>query len=243
MVNYGFIAKNIAGDVIIDGLYRNFSYEQKGSTSLSQGNNNVSITNTLKEGLYGIQPQTGKYFATQGFVKSGSYYTDIRIFSTVAATTVKWILFTEQANVALPDYGMVIYKDDGSTVAFSSAEKYMKIVGIYDGSASVANPGSPESDVSYNDITVSDADNNYFFLQTTNIWSQDVNAPSPPSPPPTRQWSRTWMSGLKKINSTTLRLSTQCRVYDAGPSQGHNYDSDWGSASGDYALIEIEDTS
>jgi len=180
MSEYGMIVKNLHGFVVIDSLYRNFSYSDNDTIAVVSGINTLNITDTSDNIIVAYQPSTTGYSTIVSYTKSGSDFTEVKFISEVSQN-IDWILYKESpTNTYATSYGLNIFKADG-TIAFSSNEDgYYNIVAVHN---------------AYNEeqFSVIDADNNYFIFLNHNHkvirYGYDAYLYQP---------------GLKKINSTTL---------------------------------------
>lgn len=206
MSEYGLITNNLTGRVVIDSMYKNFSYKTGGSLACSSGLNNLNITDTALTILCAIRPTTSGYSNVISYVKSGSNFTDIKIGSS-ASQTIPWILFIE-GYTADPDsgYGLNVYNEDGDVVFTSNETGYLKLVGIHSGGNNLswtqswdvsACSSGPTLTISSYNITVNDADNNYFIL----LGKQSAVAYCYSN---TTRWF--YHAGIKKVNSTTIEV-------------------------------------
>ena len=203
-MSYGIQIKNNDGFIQVDGEYSNLSLHEKGTwSSGGEGIYQLGFTTTsyrptvvlrldnvflFPYGYY--QPDTGEY--------DGTY------IITHQAVTMDYMVFTKPDLSEIPNsgYGIVIHDVNGDPV-FHSFEKWMKIAGFYN----IDNPYNGDcsgSEGNYIDVTVDDADNNYFqltpfchYAPVPGICENDLYAPM-----------------MKKKDSTTIRIEVVQNFYD-----------------------------
>lgn len=184
MADYGIQIKNYGGEIQIDGTYKNFALNQEGSTSVSGQTVDVNFTDVSSPPILAIRPNA-QLCCVQKFSKSGSNFVDARVFNEywpANAFTLYWAVFIGGYVATLPTYGLII-RNSSNEIVFSSADKWLKIVGVYSGS---------EGD----SVTVVDADN--YFLMYPFSSSLDTGAP-------------TWgykMLGIQKEDATTVKIDS-----------------------------------
>ena len=154
-MSYGFYALNESGETQVDGEYPNFCFSESGTVTNidydSKGRFYFDITNPA---IIAFKPQTD-YFscvtcpnsATQGMAYSDA--------DSGLSIPFKVYRQTLNSDVSSGDYGFAAYNSSGNVV-FNSNKSFMEIVGF-------TTFTDPDSEENY-DITVNDADNNYFIL-------------------------------------------------------------------------------
>jgi hypothetical protein len=164
MSDCGIIIKNNINRIQIDSTYKNFSKLDSGSKTIhSCGDNEyIDFLNTDNTPLIAIRPGTQMHCCIATIEKDNNnifyramlyreyfYYSDCMCKD--ITDTINWIVFNVGIKNNLPTYGFVV-RNSNNEVVFSSNEKFLKIKGIY----TFTN--------NFNDISVQDADNNYFLL-------------------------------------------------------------------------------
>jgi hypothetical protein len=233
--DYGLIIKNDSGEVQIDSTYKNYALAEAGSYTVSRGFDKLEFDDSIS--TYGAiivtKADANGWNKFSKFWEDAGSFTHVTIYNgnyyhtgaeqSLVEFTLYWRAYTPDYKETLPTYGMVVKNPDGDVV-FSSEDQYLKIVDAYTGSCTW-DFGSGETPT-YDDITVADADNNYFFLTDWCADQRDEGAA-----PSDMIYS---FRGFKKINSTTIRVG----VFRAhcGPS-GTNPDIfNWVDA---FTLIEF----
>jgi len=152
MSDYGLQIKNSSGGIQIDSTYRNYSLWDSGTYVYTYGSTpTFKPTNGVP--IFVWQPISTSYHTSYGLKQSGGNYTGV-YFGDPVNQPINWAVFTEQPVNTLPQYGLVI-RNANNEVVFSSDERYLKFVGVYPISFLAS---------SHQDISVVDADNNYFFM-------------------------------------------------------------------------------
>jgi len=216
MSDYGIIIKNNSGEVQIDSVYKNYALNQSGSQAMVGVAEYVNFTDVSTPPIFATKANASYYHCHPHFEISGSDYTRALILSE-GAYTLYWKLFTSGQVLSLPSYGLVI-RNSSNEIVFSSADTWLKIKGVY--SRLVAYGAT-------SDVTVVDADNNYFIL-TDHSW--DLRSIEYPP-----YWDYYYRArGIKYINSTTIRIGTF--IWQEGTVGGEITDSAWFN---DCVLIEI----
>lgn len=181
MSDYGLFLKNEGGGVQIDSTYKNYSLHQTGSGVYTTSV--IIITSTSSVPIFAFRPHTSGFCSPDSWVVSGSNYTGLRFFG-AESTSVNWAVFTLQPINSLPPHGIVVWGPAGEVV-FSSDEKYFKVIGVY--------PVTflPKG---YANVTVSDADANYFFFFPKTDIGYVLGG------------THVYLAGLKKISSSIIRM-------------------------------------
>lgn len=220
MSDYGILIKNLDGGVQIDSFYRNYFFKESGMEAGSTGGVSFSLTSVTKNIIFAWKPSSTYFFT---FYKHYELYylgeeevsRMLGLTEISTASDIYWMIFIEENQESLPDYGLII-KNSSDEIVFTSEEKYMKIIGVYTGTQAQGN---------IDDITVNDADNNYFILVDSLMWKM-LDHPTNP------EGRRVYVRGLKKINSTTIRVGDFGCIDMAETS----YPSIWNN---NYTVIEV----
>ncbi len=192
MADYGLRVLNASLDIQIDGSYRNNSlFKTKGVARSGSGNNLNATFNTITtRPVISHKLLTATPLNLYRSYKSGSDYIGCSfVFPWGSAFTVDFQVF-QQGITTNATYGLIVKNASGLSV-FSSADKHFTIKGAY-----TATLGHGNSTASV-DITVKDADNNYFLLDPFVIKNE-----IPGNPAETRHQFR----GMRKVDSTTVRI-------------------------------------
>jgi len=222
MADYGLLVKNTNGQVQIDSLYRNFSFWESGTLDISEGYNTIDFTDTSQVPIVAIRPSSTTYCALARLNKSSGNYASASVEGEIGESgTIGWAVFVEGTLNPLPSYGLVVRNPSGDVV-FSSNERYFKIIDVY--SLNVSEGG-------YVDVSVQDADNNYFVLYPYSYYIESELAESPEED----VWiSDVYILGMKKMSSTIVRVGTFLGFSDI--TGGDETSSLWFS---DCKLIEV----
>lgn len=194
---YGLTIYNDNNEIQVDGTYKNFSLHDSGSWSVSSGFGWYNFSATTKPPILAIRPP-GTFCLAAQYQRNASleYYTT-KIYAD-GSITLPYIVFTEAAISEIPSgaYGLAVYNEYGNLV-FHNYNKWCRLIS----SITTTNPlhsdcsGNPGDSV---DVTVEDADNNYFILRPLcekSEWNESL-------------FTVDYMTPLmKKINSTTIRVS------------------------------------
>jgi len=230
MADYGLLIKNTGGGIQIDSTYKNYVVLAAGSGGLTVGwQKSVDITDTNKVPIVAVRPSSTEFACLYGFGKSGSDFITAKLASGANAHTIYWKEFVEGLSNSLPAYGLVIYNSSGDVV-FHSDDTPMIILGVDTGSYSYT-PGSFVME--YDDVTVNDADNNYFLLHPVlPIYIESWSVSDVPPMYETAFYTR----GIKKINSTTIRVGMFQFLGSSGSGTPPAPSDGW---INDYILIEV----
>jgi len=219
MADYGMIIKNSNSQIQIDSLYKNYALNQTGSTVIADPGEpspaQIDINDVSEAPIFVHKPVTTYYCTHWGFKKDGGNYTHSLMYvEEDQSLTLGWQVFISGYVAILPTYGLII-KNPSNQIVFSSGDKYFKLRGIQ----SLNVPPATSADV-----TVVDADNNYFML--TNPSFRVIPQGAPPAP------RYCTLRGMLKINSTTIRIN-EFRFATIG---GSGYSINW---IDDCILIEV----
>ena len=206
----------------IDNDYVNYTAYETGTADLVEGANYIEFTPTTDMVLFGVSPTTSGVVLNFGLTISGSYFTSALVRSS-ATQTVKWGAFVDDATPTITGtVGMKIYKTDG-TVAFDSRNKYFKVVDIHRITSSIP------ADVN---IDVTSADN--YFMVNAYYYTKNAGYDDPVA-------TYTWTGkGVKKIDSTTVALST-ITIYEYTGSTSMNGNSGGSGGSSGAYITELEE--
>jgi len=232
MSDYGMILANDSGNIQIDSTYLNYTYfdiAQGNANSeyfdvyISDGVNNL-LDFEIEKIMVPYQVITAGYLgnpllprATSDFPPPTYHYRRAGFehdYPGSGYTYFNLKIFRQGLTNAVPSGGVygTIIKNSSGEVVFHSEDVYMKIY-VYMATLS-ASPGN------YTDITVNDADNNYFFFKPDACFYYSDGTCN--------------MVGIKKINSTTVRLGVWS-IASMTPD-GAEYD---GWPTDNFVLIEV----
>lgn len=224
MIDYGIIIKNKTNQIVIDSTYRNYSYQGGGyktcSAAYSSGESIQTITSTTNAIVACMKPPSD-YARIVGFTESGSSYTGIRFLSK-SAQNVYYKYYTEGLKNSISGYGMQVLNSSGTTVWSSTEDSYFNIVSAgswnvdtesQSGAGCAINGAAYYTPSATYDITVEDADNNYFFFSGFEYAYSNC--------PESSKYSWRYMVGMKYVNSTTIRLGYF--YYDVQSYTGTSY--------------------
>ena len=189
MSDYGLKIINAGSEVQIDSIYKNYCLLDSGVTTLNlleESFQEVDFINTTKVPIVAWRPNSSWGSAYVGLKKSGANFIDAWFLSQHdsggGSNSIAWIVFVS-GNVNATSYGLVVYNSSGEVV-FSGDDNYVKIQSVYTGSLG--------------NISVKDADNNYFILMPVFPMRYDGGGEHPPV--------YFFTVGLKKVNSTTISV-------------------------------------
>jgi hypothetical protein len=187
MADYGLIVRNNKRVIVIDSTYKNYSYYQGDTTTLAQYTNTISINSTQDKLITVFKPVTTSYINSYGIGYDGTSFNSVYIASD-SSCNCDWIVYKDGPSTTTGDYGLIVYDSTGDICFNSNETGYLRP--LYRYSYSSITYGY------YEDIVVEDADNNYFLLIGGNgIISANGSTYT------------IYILGLKKIDSTTLRIS------------------------------------
>ena len=221
MSDYGLQLINSGGEIQIDGLYKNFAFNQSGSGSITSGGTpwNINITDVSSAPIFVTKADASIYHSVVTAIKSGSNYASIEGRAS-GSMTCYWKVYIPGPISSTPDYGLVV-KNSSNEVVFNSDDEWMKIVSV---AADSLADGS-----STNDHTVDDATNNYFYLTDPSFSAESTYIGG------VLYQNIFYSRGILKINSTTVRVARFIYHSTVTPADV-NY-SVW---TDNYTLIEIE---
>ena len=190
MSDYGLKIINAGSEVQIDSIYKNYCLLDSGVTALNLLDSSfqeVDFINTTKVPIVAWRPNSSWGSAYVGLKKSGANFIDAWFLSQYdsggGVNSIAWIVFVS-GNVNATSCGLVVYNSSGEVV-FSSDDNYMKIQSVYTGSLG--------------NISVEDADNNYFILMPVFPMKYAGGGYTSPA-------VLFYTMGLKKVNSTTIAV-------------------------------------
>ena len=203
-MGYGIRVKNVGGQIQLDGEYKNLTIHSSSSLTIPAlsvypaWTSTVDITNVPIASVPFFRPLTSEYLNIQGFVFSGNEIDKLGIFrddNAAEGATLYYRFYYLGALTSLPtgSYGMRVFNSSGTEI-FNSGNSLLR---LYTHTATLNYSIDPDS-YNYTDVTVSDADNNYFLMTPYN-WCCANNGGASNS---TYCWT-----ALKKINSTTIRIA------------------------------------
>lgn len=231
MTDYGIRVYNDSDVLIIDSKYKNHVYHAHGTTTVGNYLNEVDIPDLSGSGIMFIKP-TSFLTIGYGFIKNGSVYDKILIGAD-STGTVDWIVYKESPDSPPSgDYGMNVYDSTGLLVFSSNETGYLNV--------------SADGLYSQQQLTVNDADNNYFAIIGLGlIYNYSIHF-NPPGFPNTvaEEYTRQCI-GMKRIDSTTLDFDYFVYSYEyksspyAGGLSG-TYSGSAGSSTVPQRYIEIK---
>ena len=226
MSDYGLLLKNSDEETQIDSTYKNYSLHSTMTGTVNYNETDVNTTDTKKVPIVAYKPSTSNFCCHIGFVKSGSTFTHAKFLGGVNELSIPLRVYVEGQVNSLPTYGLIVWNSSGEVV-FHSNDTPMNIVGVYSNSLAW-NAGS-----GYIDVTVDDATNNYFILVPT--YPQYIDYVLDGFFDDFYFYTR----GLKKINSTTIRVGQFVYYYLHMPGGGVAPPSDTDNWIDAYTLLEI----
>ncbi len=199
-MGYGIEIKNSSGNVIVDGEYKNFALYASGTATLPAvgGVTTVAFTATDQIPLIAIRNQsTAQYVSLWGIRKTGSNYDGFYLIKANAVSyDVDWRVYTAHPAVVAQDYGMRVH-DAAGAILFDSGRNYFDIFQL-NSSISLSTPQLTEDAAGlYSDISHVSVEDPFYFVSPSGYWVFQAGGP--------RQF-RAWRIGVKKINSTSVRL-------------------------------------
>jgi hypothetical protein len=158
-MGYGIEVKNNAGDLIIDGVNKNFAQAESGSVTLAANTiTTISFTTATPQiPIIAIRP-SANYVHLVDYQKSGSNWTGFRLFSRLGGT-IYWRMYLAHPVTKAENYGLNIYDASGNLV-FDSARAYFKIYSVTTG-ITLATTGATQT------ITHAGIENPYY------LWGAD----------------------------------------------------------------------
>lgn len=219
---YGLLVKNKQGYTQIDGIYKNHIYREHDTVTVSAGRTKVGINTTSIIPIFAFKIPSGAYCCNNGILSNNGLFNQLLFYSN-DEQDVDYIVYTEQVPTS-GSYGLDIYNYEGDLVFSSNEEQYVKIIDSTNYYLSLT------TDVaSYQDVTVNDADNNYFVTSPVKSMYKTTQS--------TKKYEN-YTVGVKYINQTTVRVGW-IKIeegYDCGITSNSS-----GNAGQSYIkLIEIE---
>lgn len=229
-MGYGLKVKNTAGNIIIDGVYRNFAFYESGSATASWVADGgwtkaelklvsfASIPDT-KIPLIGIQPATNKFINLLGYHKTESNWDGFYICTGVANDgnwedcTINYKVFVAGLTAAPGVYGIRVYNDINQIV-FDSNRKYFSIGEVH--SITLNSPVYEAYTKYYEDIIHSSYSDPYYAFSPSGYHHGTA-------------MDNAWIFriGLKKLSSTSVRVGWN--MVWTNPASG--IDADWSPAA------------
>jgi len=200
MADYGLIVKNSSAQTMIDGNYKNYALKQTSSGGVVFGDNTIDITDVPSLPIFATKADSSGKHCLYRIAKSGSDFVTAWVMAS-ASFTLYWKTFIPGPVQALPTYGLIV-RNPSNEVIFSSEDTWLKIKGVYTQSVAAG---------ATSDVTVENADLNYFFL-TDFSWRLYTTG----SPPVYTYWFDA--RGFYKLNSTTIRIQTFNFAYATIPA-------------------------
>jgi len=213
MADYSLITRNAAGDIIIDGTNDdpNSTVYDTGVAAPPTSEFTLQLLNIYPDLLTTDQPfmayrlNSNYYLKQAWFVISGGYFTECYVYKQGTHTGTEyfyWVCFRHSYTNALPTYGLIV-RDASGNVIWHSADQYLKIVNVYTGTHTRSSGNTV-------DITVQDADNNYFCDISSLYCNYITHTYTGP------WWARhEYHRMMKKQSSTSIRLNCYYRTYGA----------------------------
>jgi hypothetical protein len=223
MSEYGLEITNANSRIIIDSKFKTFYFKESGSTYITYANTPTTLDfgDTTAVPIIGIRAPSNCYAAVTGINMTGSTFTGATITSDTAGVTIAWCVWTQVQKNAIGDYGMVVYNAAGEVV-FSANESFCGII-------RVVSPGALAIDAAYHeaalsvggplevDITVSDTDNNYFYVNSTAGYS-DAGVYTTGGAFLSTAYLFTY--GIKRISTTVIRVKLIIKATVASTTNG-----------------------
>jgi len=197
MADYGLVIKNLAGQVQIDSLYKNFCWKEGGSLNIVEGENELDFANVSQVPLIAIRPSTTTFCVLDKLFKSAAGdYTGAPVRGEIGESgTIEWELFIAETVNALPAYGLVV-RNPSNEVVFSSNEKYLKIIDVHSFTLTAGY-------YNYKNITVHDANTHYFILYPYSYYVESIFIEE------AGEWeTKVMCMGCKKISATVIRVGS-----------------------------------
>jgi len=224
MADYGLKIKNYDAEIQIDSIYKNYALKQASSTACSGGEDTIDFTDVSDSPIFITKADPTYYHCVHQHAKSGSNYISALVQSgdiftlnsgyNGGAFTLYWKNFIP-GYVNLPTYGLLV-KNPSDEIVFSSEDEYLKIINTYTQNVGFSDVFGEVPDTV--DVTVSNADDNYFLLT-------DYSYDERPSDEVESSYNHT-ARGIKKINSTTIRITGFVwKEVATGTSRNSWYDS------------------
>ena len=222
MASYGFYMKNGSNEVMIDGAYQNFHLAGTGTAwtawkeVLYTGMNatEVALTGDAQFPLVALRPTSTQPVAIWNYIISNGLVVGFRVASMSAAVGVPYAVFRRTITAPVVPYGLVV-KNAANQVVYHSGAIPFKINWVYTTYPKVT-PPAPTRILTPVNVTVADADNNYFLL---------LPFASEPYADLTRymhySYGTTWLQvgryvpTIHRVNSTTVQVGLYCPAWHA----------------------------
>jgi hypothetical protein len=209
-MGYGLEVKNSAGDIIIDGVNKNFAFYESGSGTISGTTHRLDVTfatPTSQVPIIAIQPlDTAGAISVISYTKSGSNWTGFTVGSYLGAS-FNWKVYVAHPNTEAESYGLIV-RDASSNIVFDSARVYFKIYQVTTG----INLGFVPT-ATYQDITHSGISNPYYLWGSERFAYAGVYVGG--------HWAiRLYRTGIQKLSSTSVRVLWQV-LAAAGSEEGY----------------------
>ena len=197
---YGIRIKNADGNIIVDGVNKNFALYASGTETLpgTAGVTAVSFTATTQIPIVAIRNASTTYYVSLWGIRktSGSYDGFYLIKANTAAYDVDWRVYLAHPAFVAESYGLRVYDASGNAV-FGSGRNYFDIFQLNAG-ISLSSPGLTEDAAGlYSDVSHASVSDPFYFVSPAGYWVYLSGG--------ARQF-RAWRIGLKKIDSTNVRV-------------------------------------
>jgi len=197
---YGIRIKNANGNVIVDGVYKNFALYASGTVTLptTAGVTAVSFTATTQIPLVAIRNTSTSYYVSLWGIRktSGSYDGFYLIKANTASYDVAWRVYLAHPAFVSESYGLRV-KDASGNPVFGSGRSYFDIFQLNSG-ISLSSPQLGEDAAGrYSDIAHAGVSDPFYFVSPAGYWVYAASGANQ---------FRAWRIGLKKIDSTHVRL-------------------------------------
>lgn len=210
---YGFEIVNDSGNVIVDTLYKNFSYYENGSLTISgdpafDGRVVVNFSTPVSTPpLIAIKPSStvtfvsvigyvynSETFKYTGFTAYSSGFTSM--YNPPANTSFYWRAYIPTPNNISSNYGLVTYNSSGEVV-FDSSREYFKIHSVTT-DISISDPvniygGGTQT------ITHSNISDPYYLLTPYRFAGSEFDGPI-------SKIRVSYITGIKRVNSTSVMI-------------------------------------
>jgi hypothetical protein len=210
-MSYGINVKNTDGDIIIDGIYKNFAEVASGSitmTGFSVGFDTISFTEVNQPVLIALRPAEGKNVVLWGYRKTGSNYDGFYVMGT-AGGNLDYKVFIGHPALSEDNYGMRIFDASGNLV-FESSNKYFNVYSVNTGiSLAVPDFATEDTAGTYYDISHPGISDPYYFLSPLGYYARKLAINE------FKSICKVWRTGIKKISSTSVRVSWNPPIYAA----------------------------
>ena len=197
---YGLRIKNASGNIIVDGTYKNFALYASGTATLPStgGVTAVSFTATPQIPIVAIRNKSTSYYVSLWGIRktSGSYDGFYLIKANAVSYDVDWRVYLAHPAFVSESYGLRV-KDSSGNPVFGSGRSYFDIFQLNSG-ISLSSPQLGEDATGrYSDISHASVSDPFYFLSPAGYWVYAASGPGQ---------FRSWRIGLKKIDSTNVRV-------------------------------------